>query len=132
MDLHAPLSVMEWLPIASSAMGLLCAAAVVVLSLSPKTVRAALGLSGAVLGFGLSAVLLGAAGRFMGEREMFQAMAAVDPSQRDQLLAVGTAESAHPLSLGAIGGLPLVLLAVAAMVVLFPRVQAAARTGSAR
>lgn len=129
MDSHAPLSGMELLPIASSVLGLLCAAGVVALSLSPKTVRFALGLTGPVLGFGLCAVLLGAAGKFMGERNTFRAVAMVDPSDREKLLAMGTAEAGRALTIGATGGLPLVLLAIAAMVVLYPRVQAAARSG---
>lgn len=131
MDTQAPLSGVEWLPIASSTLGLVCAVAVVVLSLKPATARAALGLSGAVLGFGLSAVLLGVAGRFMSERELLRALVAIDPSQRDQLLAAGTAESVRAASLGAVGGLPLVVVAIAAMAVLYPRVKAGARAGGA-
>lgn len=131
MEPSVPLSSAEILPLAASGLGLLCAVAVVGLSLSRTTVRAALGLSGGVVGFGLAAVLLGAAGRFSGERQVLRALAYAAPDQREELARAGNGEVARAMTLGAVGGLPLLVVGIAAMVVLFPRVRAAAKGGAA-
>ncbi len=117
---------MEFLVWAVVAMGVLPAVGTVVAALVPSAGRLALGLSGVVLGLGLCVLLLGAVGSLDARRATYRAVASVNPADRDAIIAAGELEAAQPLRAGLLGGVPLVLVAAAVMVLVSARARRAA------
>lgn len=104
-----------------SAVGAVLAVVMLGLTVPRRAARAAVLAAGAVLGLGLAAVLLGAAGQQASLVRAFDAIAHAPPDERPELVERSEAEARSSRTLGLLGGGPLVALAAAALSVTFLR-----------